>query len=137
MKPGYSSAVINNRMHKFLLVIVTLALVISPLRGALALPVISPADGADHCAQMQDGMHSMAGMQDPAADNPGHACDQGCGGDCCDGACNACVHGPIAVSSNVPVTSAAHKDLLVVNISRGFSGRTVHPPFRPPIFLLS
>lgn len=124
-------------MHKLLLVIVTLALVISPLRGALALPVITPADGADHCTRMQDGMHSMAGMQDSTADNPDHACDQGCGGDCCDGKCSACVHGSIAISSNLVIFSDALDNLLIIKTSCGFSGRAVHPPFRPPIFLLS
>lgn len=124
-------------MHKLLLVIVTIALVISPLRGALALSVTSAADGAGHCAQMQDGMHSMAGMHDSTADNPDHACEQGCGGDCCDGACSVCVHGPVAVSNNVVVISDLHDNILNFKISRDFLRRTVHPPFRPPIFLLS
>lgn len=125
-------------MHKFLLVIVALALVVSPLRGAFALPIITAADGADHCTQMQDGSHSMAhvaGIQDVTADNSGHACDQGCGDDCCDGACNACVNGSVALSGLISVTSDIQDNSPGLTVSYGVSGRSVHPPFRPPISL--
>ena len=125
----------NKRMHRFLLVFVTLALVMSPLRGVLALPVITAAEDADHCAQMQDGTHSMAAMHDSKADNPGTACDQGCGGDCCDGACNSCLHGSIALADNAVVTPEMHDKLLIIRVSSGFSARTIHPPLRPPISL--
>lgn len=127
-------------MHKLLLAIVTLALVISPLRGALAMPVMTAADGADHCAQMQDGTHSMAhiaGMQDSSTDYPDHACDQGCGGDCCEDACNACAHASIALSTTISVISHNHYTPLNITVSYGVAGRTVHPPYRPPISLLS
>ena len=126
----------KNRMHKFLLVIVALALAFSPLRGALALPVITTADGADHCAQMQNDMHSpdhMAVMQDSTADNSVHDCDQGCGGACCDGACNTCAHGLIALSTTIEAMSGIHDVPLNIAVSHRISGRTVHPPFRPPI----
>jgi hypothetical protein len=130
----------NKWIRKFLLVLVAFALAISPLRGALALPITTAADGADHCAQMQDGMDSMAhmaGMQESAADNPDHGCGQGCAGDCCDGACGACAHGSIALSSIIAVILVAHDNLKIIKVSRDFPGPTVHPPFRPPISLLS
>ena len=125
-------------MYKILLVIVASAVALAPLRGVLALPVIAAADDASHCLQMKNGMHSpdqLAGMQGSTADDSGHGCDQGCGGDCCDGACNACTHGSLALSSVIIVLSDIHNNSLNLTVSFGVSGRTVHPPFRPPIFL--
>ena len=125
----------NKRMHRFLLVFVTLALVMSPMRGVLALPEMTAAEGADHCAQMQDGKHSMAGMQDPQADSQRNACDQGCGGDCCDGACSSCVHGSFALAETAVAVPETHDKLLIIRVTPGFSARTIHPPLRPPISL--
>ena len=121
----------SSRNRQLVLILVTLALVIAPLRGALALPVMTVADEPTHCQQMQDGMQAVA------VDNQDHQCDQGCDGDCCDGACKACAHGSIAVSSPIAVTPDNHKSYLNSHISYGISGRTVHPPFRPPISLQS
>ena len=128
----------NKRIYKILLVIITSALALAPLRGVLALPVIAAADDTSHCDQMQNGMHSrdqLAGIQDSTTDDSDHGCDQGCGGDCCDGACNACTHGSLALSSVIIVLSDIHNNSLNLTVSFGVSGRTVHPPFRPPIFL--
>jgi len=118
-------------MRKLVLLLVTLALAIAPLRAALALPVMVVADEPDHCEQMQEG------MQDVAVDNQDHSCDQGCGGDCCDGACNTCAHGSIALSGPITITSDNHESHLNSRVAYGVSGRTVHPPFRPPISLQS
>jgi len=118
-------------MRKFVLILVTLALAIAPLRAALALPVMVIADEPDHCEQMKEG------MQDVAVDNQDHSCDQGCGGDCCDGACNACAHGSIALSGPITITSDNRDTHLNSRVAYGVSGRTVHPPFRPPIPLQS
>ena len=140
----------NRRIHRILLVIVALALAVSPLRGALAVPLMAAADDATHCVQMQDDMQSpdhMDGMQatnagnsDPDTLDPGNSdsgCDQGCGGNCCDGACNACAHGALALLNTVTVSIDTHANLLNITLPHTFSGRTVHPPFRPPISLLS
>jgi len=121
----------SSRNRKLVLILVTLALVITPLRGVLALPVMTVADEPTHCQQMQDG------TQDVAVDNLDHKCDQGCGGDCCDGACNACAHGSIALSGPITITSDNHESHLNSRVAYGVSGRTVHPPFRPPISLQS
>lgn len=118
----------DKRMHRLLLVLVTLALVISPLRGALAFPDLTALNGDDHCAQMPDGKHSMA-------DKQRDACDQGCGGDCCDGACNSCVHGSIALAGSAFVIPETPDRLLIIRAAPGFSARTHHPPLRPPISL--
>ena len=128
----------NKLIYRLLLVVVASALALAPLRGALALPVIAAAADTSHCAQMQAGMHSpdqLAEIQDLTADDAAHGCDQGCGGNCCDGACNTCVHGSVALSSVIAVTADMHEDALDLTVSPGFSGRTVHPPFRPPISL--
>jgi hypothetical protein len=117
----------SSRIRKLVLIVVTLALVIAPLRGALALPVMVLAGEPGHCQQMQD----------VAVDNQDHKCDQGCDGDCCDGACNACTHGSIALSGSTTVTLDNHESHLNSRVSYGVSGRTVHPPFRPPIALQS
>ena len=130
----------NSWTRKFLLVIVGLALVVSPLRGALALPVSAAADDMAHCAQMQNGMHSpdhVAEIQDSTADNSVHVCDQGCAGDCCDGACSTCAHGSIALLTSIATILGIHDGPLGTAVSHSVSGRTVYPPFRPPISLPS
>ncbi len=138
IKLGYTLSLMPDRTHKFLLIFLALALAISPLRGAFALPVPAAADDASHCEQMQDGMQSsahVAGMQDTAVDSRDHDCKQGCGGDCCDGACNDCAHGSIALSGINSVTPGNLYISPTLTVSYGVSGRTVHPPFRPPISL--
>lgn len=135
-----SCITMNVWTRKFLLITVVLALAVSPLRGSLASPVMAAADDTMHCDQMQTVMQSpdhMAGMQDSATDDSDHDCDQGCGGNCCDGACNTCAHGSIALSSPITVSSETPNKSLTIAPSYGVSGRTVHPPFRPPISLLS
>ena len=128
----------NKLIYRILLAVVASALVLAPLRGALALPVIAAAADTSHCAQMQAGMPSpaqLAEIQDLTADDAAHGCDQGCGGDCCDGACNACAQGSVALPSVIAVTSDIHDSTLNLTVSYGVPGRTVHPPFRPPISL--
>ena len=128
----------HNRTHKFLLILVALALAVSPLRGALAVSAFAPADDKSHCEQMQAELQSpghMAAMQDAATDTRDHKCEQDCGGDCCDGACNACAHASIALLSTPSVTSGNLDTPLNIIVSYGVSGRSIHPPFRPPISL--
>ena len=131
IKLGYTLSLMRSRTHKFLLIIVALVLAVSPLRGALALQVMTVADEPTHCQQIHDGMQYVA------VENQDHRCEQDCGGDCCDGACNACTHGSIAVSGPITVTPDNHESHLNSLVSYGVPGRTVHPPFRPPISLHS
>ena len=126
---GLPSKPMSRRNRKLVLLLVTLALAIAPLRAAL--PVMAVAVEPDHCEQMQEG------MQDVTVNNQDHSCDQGCGGDCCGGACNACAHSLIALSGPIPVTLDNHESLLNSRVTYGVSDRTVHPPFRPPISLQS
>ena len=126
----------NTRSHRFLLFFVALALAVAPLRGAFASLAMDAGDPESHCARMLDSAQSgdpMAGMHDQATDNSGHG--QGCGGDCCDGTCNACAHGMIALTAPIPVMTGVLHISLLRTVSRSFTGRTVHPPFRPPISL--
>jgi hypothetical protein len=125
----------SERTDKFLLVIIVLALALSPLRGAYALAALLCADEVSHCGGMQYTMHSKIhrdGIKDRAVDGAGHCCGQGCDRDCCDG---ACVHPPLALSGATPRDSVATGHGLYIMIAQCCSGRTVSPPFRPPISL--
>jgi len=127
----------SRQRRNLFLVLVTLALVISPLRGTLAMPVMSADDNNAHCEQMQDHGSPQSQMAVPATDSTGHDCAQGCAGDCCDGACNTCVHNAVAIPGFTNYSAAVHVDSPKLNTTRGFTGQFVHPPFRPPISLHS
>ena len=120
-----------------LLLLVAIALAVSPLRGAFASPVIADAaDDAAHCATMPHGAHSMdqrAAMPDSSPQAPDHHCKQGCGGHCCNGSCGTCVHACLAVPRNPAVGSDTFSDLPVNTAVYRYAARTIPPPFRPPI----
>ena len=125
-----------NRNHRILvLVLITMALVISPLRGVFAMPVMPAEDNDSHCEQMQDhgSSQSQAAELGPATDDASHDCAQGCAGDCCDGACNTCVHSAVALPGFTIYNAVVNPGSPNKNISQGFTGQFVHPPFRPPI----
>ena len=127
----------NNRTYA-LLVIVALALAVAPLRGLLAFPAPSATDETPHCMQMQgDSMDHLAGLPDTTPEHPGHGCAPGCGGDCCNGACGACVHVAVALPTVIAAGSHGHNGILHTVDPQRFAGRTVHPPYRPPISLPS
>jgi len=130
----------RTQRQKFILILVTLALVISPLRAAFAMPMLPAADHGSHCEHMLDGSSSpaqMADMQASPADGSGHDCGKGCSGDCCDGACNTCVHSVIAIPGVITVNGAVQTNPPKTTISSGVTGQRVRPPFRPPIPLHS
>jgi hypothetical protein len=116
----------DKRMQKLLLVILTLALAIAPLRAAWSIPDSPATDTESHCAQMQ--------QQEPDAGSA-EDCKQGCDGACCDDTCNACVHGTITISGFLTVipgiTGTQHNEITPVI----FTGRTVSPLLRPPASL--
>ena len=123
-----------------MLVFIALALAVSPMRGLLAESLPTAAGDTTHCDQMQMAMPATehrAGMLDSTADTQGHGCNQDCGGDCCDSACNSCAHTTIAICGTLMITSDQHYATLNVIAFHGISGRTIHPPFRPPISLPS
>ena len=129
----------DRRLQKLLLVIITLALAIAPLRGAWAIPDIPATDNESHCAQMQHAIQdtgSMADMQQPeSGTNPALDCEQGCDGSCCDDTCNTCVPGTSAISGTLTlipeVAGQPHNEVIPV----AFSGHTVIPLLRPPASL--
>ncbi len=126
------------RIEKFLLVLVTVALAAAPLRATLALPLKAVADAPAHCAHMPADMHGVdqaRSMHDAAGDPPDHGCGQGCDGRCCDGKCATCAHVAIALPAAISGTPDRYGDSLPVTVSDHYAGRTVHPPFRPPILL--
>ena len=129
----------RRKHQKLVLVLITLALVISPLRGVFAMPVMPAEDNDSHCAQMQDHGSPQSQVTDlePTTQDAGHDCAQGCAGDCCDGACNTCVHSTVALPGFTTVSAVVNLDSPSKSITHGFTGQFVHPPFRPPISLHS
>ncbi|MEN8108975.1 MAG: hypothetical protein ABFS22_13345, partial [Pseudomonadota bacterium] len=125
--------------HKLLLVVLALALAISPVHGVPTLPMIDAADDTSHCARMQ---HDMQTANAPAnaqlqEDGTGHQCEQGCNGGCCSGACSICAHGAFAMSDIVIVTLEFNDTTRTGLFLASFPERTVIPPLRPPAFLHS
>jgi len=126
----------SRRRHKIILILVSLAMVISPLRGAFAMPDLMAADNGSHCQQMQDDSLSparMIDMQLASSGNSDHMCENGCDGDCCDSACNACVHATIAITSLITSGGAIHANPPGTGAVYSVAGQFAHPPFRPPI----
>jgi hypothetical protein len=123
-------------MQQLLLLLITLALMVAPMRSSFSLPMAATADSTEHCAHLQDGMqgmHPAAGLHDRAVDAADHGCDRGCAGDCCHGTCGTCMHATVALPAMTVAIGARYSSFLSVPVSHHFAGRTVHPPFRPPI----
>jgi hypothetical protein len=122
------------RKHSFLVALVSLALVIAPLRTVLALPMsVNSADDSAHCSHMS-GADPAGVTQDDVRDGPrAHGCEQGCSGACCDGACAHCVHLSIAIPGIHAAMLPADDAIPVLPDLHHRPGRTSHPPFRPPI----
>jgi hypothetical protein len=126
-------------MQKLLLVLITLALAAMPLRGAWSIADIPATDSESHCAQMTHAIQdtgSMADMQHPEhGADAARDCEQGCSGNCCDGACNTCVPGTSAISNTLMLTpepaGQPHNEI----IPAAFSGHIVIPLLRPPASL--
>ena len=122
------------RLHKLMLLLLVLSLAAMPLRGTLALPADSLPDSESHCAGMQhDVQHAMPEMpRQDASPDAGHQCQDGCNGDCCDTACNGCVHPATALPGNSIPETLPHQPSLQSARITGFTDRTVIPPLRPP-----
>ncbi len=124
----------HNPKFKFLLVIVAIALVILPMRGALALPMIADADNMQYCAQMNmqtTDLLTVMQQQDAAAKNS-YKCDQDC-----DGACSVCPHTAPTLSDSVFIKPELHHTPRNAMFLVSFPESTVIPPLRPPTFLHS
>ena len=125
----------ERRRDKFLLVIVILALVMSPVRSAFALALGGSPGELSHCAGMPHAMHAEMrtdAIRHPAGACAGQYCGQGCDRLCCGGACS---HPPVAVTGAVPrFPDASGHHRYSVNPHR-YPGRSITPLFRPPIAL--
>lgn len=125
------------RSQNWFLLLLALALAVAPLRGAWTMPVSAGDESTPHCAQMDmPGTGMPTGMQqhDDAGETT-HACEQGCGGDCCDGACNVCSHGTTTLADTVISTQQKHPVPTDRMFLVSFPERTLIPPLRPPAFL--
>jgi len=128
----------RHRLHKLLLILVTLSLAFAPLRGAWALPDAGTADTESHCAGMQHDMQQMdhdTGHGGKADNNP-HKCKSGCNGSCCDKSCGACLHAAAAIAVSLVVLPDTPVHEHSWPGTDAFSERHLKPPLRPPLALL-
>ena len=129
----------DRRLQKLLLVIITLALAIAPLRGAWAIPDIPATDNESHCAQKQHAIQDTGPMADmqhhESGTDPARNCEQGCDGSCCDDTCNTCVPGTSAISGTLALTPEVTRPPHNEVIPAAFSRHTVIPLLRPPVSL--
>jgi hypothetical protein len=127
----------RHRTHRLLLILLTLALAVAPLRGAWAAADISPvtaSDGSAHCAQMQHGTPEQADTQtarDTIIKDSG-PCTHDCDGSCCDGACNACVHVTPAIPDNTILLSGSTAGTPGTTPPQLFPERPAIPLLHPP-----
>jgi hypothetical protein len=128
----------HRRLHKLLLILVTLSVAFAPLRGALALPDAGTADTGSHCAGMQHDMQQMDHDADPglSTDNDTHKCKSGCNGSCCDKHCSACLHATAAIPTSLIVLGAMPVHEHGLRVARTFPERHLKPPLPPPLALL-
>jgi hypothetical protein len=125
----------SNHTHKLLIILLSLALAVSPLRVAWGLSMTTTADVDSHCAQMQQDKNAADSVMamDDRNTGSGNPCNEDCNGTCCDGACTSCTPAAPAVSNSALVTPGGYRILLNNNmLSDVFPERTVIPPLRPP-----
>ncbi|NNG12775.1 MAG: hypothetical protein HKM88_05945 [Halobacteria archaeon] len=135
----------STRCNKLVLLVIAFTLAVTPLRGTFALQIDTADSKADesHCAQMQADIghppeHQQARYDQGTEDPAGHDCEQGCGGACCDGTCNACAHGvPTAMTGALPFQPGFADAVLNSRHSHVFPERSLPPPLHPPAALLS
>ena len=129
----------STRMHKCLLIMITLALAVAPMRALWAIPASVTTDTNDHCAQMQGGTQPTDSSNSLSSHNvdtgSDHACNGCCGSDCNAANCNACAHGASAASSIVSASPEIPASALNANFVQSYPERIITPPLRPPLSL--
>ena len=124
------------RLHKHLLLLITLAVAIAPLRGVWALPDAGITDSASHCTGMQHTLQPMAqhaGHGSKAVGTP-HKCKSGCNGACCDQNCSVCLHHTMAaIPTGVLVLRDTPVHAYRMSAADTFPERPPTPPLRPPL----
>ena len=129
----------HSRLHKLILIMVTLSVAFSPLRGAWALPDAGPPDTGSHCAGMQHDMQQMNHGTDPGGDpdSQPHKCKSGRNGSCCDKHCSACLHTAAAIPASTIVLRDSPELEHGLPLSHNFPQRHLKPPLRPPLAIHS
>jgi len=131
----------RRRTHKLFLILLTLALAVAPLRGAWGAADLSPATASEgsttHCEQMQHGNPADAAMTGmhaghDSATTDSAPCSRDCGGSCCDGACNACVHATPAIPGTITVLSGTTAGTPTSTPSQLYPERPAIPLLQPP-----
>lgn len=134
-RQGSTLLTMRRRLHKLLLVLVTLSVAFAPLRGAWALQDSGTPDTESHCAGMQQDMQQMHHHPGPdgMSDSKSHNCRSGCSGSCCGHGCSACLHATavIPVSLVILRDTSDHEHGLAASDS--FPERHLKPPLRPPL----
>jgi hypothetical protein len=125
------------KTNNLLLVLMILALVITPLRGAWAFSTPATVDSTPHCDQMDMSSTAMQADVPYPGTTPenGHQCETGCNSDCCDGSCNACAHSVVSLSNTIVFSQNLHNTPMSVTFPVTFPHRTIIPPLRPPASL--
>jgi len=127
----------HHRLHKLLLVLITLSVALAPLRGAWALPEAGTASTESHCAGMQHDMQQMQHHADhDGTDSEPHVCKAGCNGSCCKQGCSICLH---LTTAAIPASLVILRNITVYEQHQtgadGFPERHLKPPLRPPLAL--
>jgi hypothetical protein len=122
--------------YKWIHLLVALALVFAPLRGAWSLPAAaeSPDDTRPaHCAQLDQQAEATPHDRHDhdKTGTTGHTCEPGCEGACCDGACNSCVH-TAALTGTVTSPPGVHGSFREARLPTAYPKRSPVPPLRPP-----
>ncbi len=130
---------VKQRTTRLLLLVLALALMVSPLRTALAVPVLPDTQARPHCAMQHAPMQHEHGAAQAALSAAGKACPackQDCPGERCAGHCATLMHLFIALTCD---HAAARPEPAAVPLpvhSERISDCTTAPLFRPPILTI-
>ena len=126
----------THRLRTLLLLFITLALAVAPLRGALALPAIASTDSDSHCAEMMHSMPAADGSTQQQATTPDKQtedCCHQCDGSCADNNCADCVHSSIAIANSIASNPELHNTAQTSPLLVSFPPGNFSPPYRPPV----
>jgi hypothetical protein len=129
----------SKQANRLVLVLLALALLVSPLRSTWAMSTQDTADSGSHCAQMQDNTpsadtHHPLSANDADSD-PDKTCNGCCDVDCINMDCNACAHAASAIADILTVLTATPVAPASTLFAHNYSERTVIPLLRPPASL--
>jgi hypothetical protein len=125
----------HRRLRTLLLILVTLSVALTPLRGVWALQEATTPDTNSHCAGMQHDMqqtdhHARHGGK---PDDKAHDCKFGCNDSCCDKSCSACLHASAAIPACLIVLRDKPDQKHRPAVTGAFPDRYLKPPLRPPL----